>query len=182
MGYKHDPDGILAVALELVREDGLGNLSFGRVGERLGISDRTVVYYFPTKDALLRAIVEALGRDLQGVLSSAFGDEPRPATDLLARAWPILSGPDEVSTIRLFFEIVGLSNGGVEPYASLAPALIQSWIDWLVLRVDAPDVPTRRAHATWIVATLDGLLLVRTQLGEADTDAAAMFATGATAG
>ena len=33
--------------------DGLSNLTFGRLAKRLGMADRTIVYYFPTKADLI---------------------------------------------------------------------------------------------------------------------------------
>ena len=169
MGYKHDRDEILLAAAGVAREVGLARLSFARVGERLGISDRTVVYYFPTKADLVAATIGCLGVELQAVLTDAFGDEPLPAADLLDRARPAMSSPDAATTIRLFFELVGLSASGAEPYADIAPMLLSGWIDWLTPLVDAPDDETKRAHATWVVASIDGLLLVHSQLGAAAT-------------
>ena len=58
MGYRHSRQEILDGALATAMDDGLSQLTFGRVAKRLGINDRTVVYYFPTKDALITEVVE----------------------------------------------------------------------------------------------------------------------------
>ena len=49
MGYKYDRNEILAAAVEAVADDGLSQLTFGRLAKRIGINDRSIVYYFPTK-------------------------------------------------------------------------------------------------------------------------------------
>ena len=60
MGYRHSEAEILQAATEVALEAGMVGLTFGAVGQRLGISDRTVVYYFPTKPDLVMAVAGAL--------------------------------------------------------------------------------------------------------------------------
>ena len=52
MGHKHTKEEILEGALAAAFDDGLSQLTFGRLAKRLGINDRVVVYYFPSKDDL----------------------------------------------------------------------------------------------------------------------------------
>ena len=47
-------------------------------GFELGVSDRIVVYYFPTKDDLITEVLLLVGVRLQGVLATAFTE---PAHD-----------------------------------------------------------------------------------------------------
>ena len=65
MGYKHSRDDLLQAAIGLATTSGIGSLTFGAVGGRLGISDRTVVYYFPTKADMITSVIGALGAQLQ---------------------------------------------------------------------------------------------------------------------
>ena len=64
MGHKHTKAEILDGALAAAFDDGLSRLTFGRVAKRLGISDRIVVYYFPTKDDLIGEVLIAMGVQL----------------------------------------------------------------------------------------------------------------------
>ncbi len=170
MGYRHSPDEILEAAVAVALESGMAALTFSRVGARLGISDRTVVYYFPTKLDLVLAVAGALAADVERLLEDAFGSDPLSPHDLVERAWPVLTTPAADRVFAIYFEIVGLASAGQAPYDVLAPGLVQGWVDWLAPRVlgSTPDVRRRRALAT--VAQVDGLLLVRLVLG---ADAAA---------
>lgn len=161
MGYRHDRDDMLRAAVDVAVAEGVGAVTFGRVGKALGISDRTVVYYFPTKPELLTAVVMHLGTQLQGVLEQAFGPEPLLADELMRRAWPALATSENDAVFALFFEVIGLAAAKRPPYDDLVPQLLDGWIDWLAARVDAETPAMRRRHAARVVAQIDGLLLVR---------------------
>jgi len=172
VGYRHSPDEILAGAVTVALESGMAALTFARVGAELGISDRTVVYYFPTKRDLVLAVVDALAADVIALLEAAFGSDPLSPDDLVARAWPVLTTPDADRVFALYFEIVGLAASQTSPYDEVAPALLEAWISWLTPRVvgRTPEVRRRRALAT--VARVDGFLLVRQVLGAEAAEAA----------
>ncbi|MCO5064521.1 MAG: TetR/AcrR family transcriptional regulator [Rhizobiaceae bacterium] len=51
-------DKILAAAVEISHENGAANLSLDAVAARAGVSKGGLLYHFPTKAALMRAMVE----------------------------------------------------------------------------------------------------------------------------
>jgi AcrR family transcriptional regulator len=172
MGYRHSRDDLLDAAVDVVLDDGLGGLTFASVSRRLRIADRTVVYYFPTKSDLVAAVLGRTTAQLQELLSPALGDEPSDESVVLQRSWAVLSGPASEAVFRVYFESVGLAVCGREPYQGVVEQLVAAWTTWIASRLTG-DAATRldRAHA--IVATLDGLLLIRAIAGPRAVDAAA---------
>lgn len=165
MGYRHAKEEILRAATAVALEAGIARLTFAAVGKRLNISDRTVVYYFPTKAALVTAVIETLGSDLESILEAAFGTEPLSAAGLAKRAWPVMTAPAADRVFALYFEIIGLAASGQEPFDGLARALLEGWVAWLAPHTIGSDATTQRAQALSAIAQLDGLLLVRQLLG-----------------
>lgn len=172
MGHKHTKEEILEGALAAALDDGLSQLTFGRLAKRLGISDRIVVYYFPTKNDLISEVIMAMGLQLQEELAAAFTSAAPDHRQLVATAWPILA-TDEIDRIfALFFEANGLAAVGRQPYAELVPALVAAWIDWVSAHLEG-DPEFRRAEAETAIAVIDGLLLVRLLAGPDSAERAA---------
>lgn len=166
MGYRHTRDEILDGALAVAFEDGLSQVTYGRVAKRLGISDRVVVYYFASKDDLVGEVLLAVGTRLQQTLEPAFSSPAGDHLELLRAAWPIVARPGADGIFALFFEANGLAAAGREPYRTLVSQLVEIWISWTA-GFFAGTPAQRRAEAETAVALLDGLLLLRQLAGPA---------------
>lgn len=160
MGHKHSKEEILAGALQTAFADGLTRLTYGRVAKRLEIDDRIVVYYFPTKDDLIREVLSAMGSELRDALAPAFTARANDHIELLKAAWPVLATDRSDPFFSLFFEAEGLAAAGHEPYRTVVPQLVEGWIAWTSDLVDG-DADRRRAEAEAAMAIVDGLLLLR---------------------
>jgi len=172
MGHKHTKEEILKGALAAAFDDGFSQLTFGRVAKRLGISDRIVVYYFPSKDDLIAEVLGAMGAELQAALAPAFTAPADDHRHLLRVAWPALTASGSDPVFALFFEAGGLAAAGVEPYASIVPQMVEAWIEWAAAFVRGARA-FRRAEAEAAIAMIDGLLLTRLLAGPELADRAA---------
>ena len=164
MGYRHTKQEILDGALATALDDGLSQLTFGRVAKRLDINDRTVVYYFPTKDDLITEVVVSMGLQLQTTLGEAFAEPARNHLDLARAAWPVLANADADPIFALFFEANGLAASGRAPFDTLIPQLVEAWIEWVTGFLSG-TAAVRRAEAEATIALVDGLLLLRQLAG-----------------
>ena len=164
MGYRYTKEQILEGALSAALEDGVSRLTFGRLAKQLGISDRVIVYYFPSKDDLVSEVLTALGSELQRALAPIFVRKASDHVQMLRTAWPVVARDELDRTFALFFEASGLAASGSEPYRTLVPRLVEGWIDWAASLIDGTASYRRREGATTI-AVLDGLLLLRQLAG-----------------
>ena len=172
MGYRHTKEEILDGALAVAFDDGLSQLSYGRVARQLGISDRIVVYYFPSKEDLVSEVLVAVGMQLQHALEPVFTSTAEDPFELVEAAWPIMARAESVAVFALFLEANGLAASGREPYRTLVPQLVDAWITWAAGYFHG--TPTRRrTEAETAIAVLDGLLLLRQMAGGAAADRAA---------
>lgn len=178
MGHKYTKEEILEGAAAVAFDDGLSQLTFGRVAKRLGINDRIVVYYFPSKDDLVGDVLTVMGARLQEALAPAFTAAVADHVELVRVAWPVLARDEADPVFALFFEASGLASAGIEPYRTLVPQMIEAWIAWAAeLLSGTPAV--RRAQAEASIALIDGLLLLRQLGGPAAADRAATTIAGA---
>lgn len=166
MGPRHTKADILDGALAAAFDDGLSQLTFGRVAKRLGINDRMVVYYFPTKDDLIGDVLVAMATQLQATLAEAFTTPVDDHLQLLRAAWPVVAAEAADPVFALFFEANGLAATGREPFQSQLRNLVASWIDWAAAFIVGDD-DHRKVEAETAIALIDGLLLLR-QLNGAD--------------
>ena len=171
VGRKHTKQDLLEGALATALDDGLSQLTFGRVAKRLGVPDRTIVYYFPTKSDLVGEVILVMGAGLQAALADAFTEPAADHLEVIRRAWPVLAGPEHERVFALFFEANGLATIGREPYATLVPQLVEAWIEWAASLIGGTP-PKRRAAAEAAIAVLDGLYLLDLQVAPFASDAA----------
>ena len=163
---------MLEGALDAVFDEGLSQLTFGRLAKRLGTNDRTIVYYFPTKDELITEVLQTVGARLMEALGAAFVGPAENHLALARAAWPALARADLDPLFRVYFEAIGLATAGREPFASLAPQFTTAWVDWLATFFEG-TAPERRAEAEATVALVDGVMMLRQLAGKAAADRAA---------
>lgn len=164
MGYRHTKEEILEGALAAASEDGLSRLTFGRLARRLGVSDRIIVYYFPSKDDLVGEVLLHLDGSLESALAPALSSPVADHVELVRAVWPVLARPEVDPVFALFFEAAGLAAAGIEPYCALVPGLVAHWVEWAAGFI-VGSAAHRRTEAAAAIATLDGLLLVRRLAG-----------------
>jgi AcrR family transcriptional regulator len=78
---------ILAAAAELAKEKGAAHISIEAIAQRAGISKGGLLYHFPRKDALIRALVELHLAEIDASLAEAEASTAHRRSNAVARAF-----------------------------------------------------------------------------------------------
>jgi AcrR family transcriptional regulator len=148
-------------ALAYVLSHGLSDLSIRPMAEAMGISHRTLLHHFGSKEGLVeRVLAEVRTRYLQGLHQQA----QRKNYDVLAMmddAWAQTSRPDRLPFWRSFFEIYAIATKTPERHPEFLESIINAWLpNWIEAMV-AQGVPRPRAEAlsTMTHASCRGLVI-----------------------
>jgi len=146
-------DSILDAALRVTARDGAGNLTLDKVAAESGLSKGGLLYNYPSKEALLQAMLERLldrHRLLMDQEYEALSGQPEATLRAFLRAWK----HDEHVSVDASLAIIAA--------AAQSPGLLSP------LRTHLRDIYTRicqesgnREQALMIWAAADGLLLHR---------------------
>ena len=146
---------ILAITQHLI-QNGLSDVGLRTLAAVAGTSDRMLIYYFQTKDALMGEALHAIATNLASQLDSVLGQHQRSADILLEELFTLGTSPQFNPTIQLWFEVIGLAARGQAPYAANATAIANNWLQWIQSRLTNPQA----GQAIALFAELEGRLLL----------------------
>ena len=155
-----EPDGrreeiVRAVAAHLVRE-GFANSGIRALATSAGLSDRMLMYYFETKDALITDALRLLAARMAASLELLLPRRPTPPEQIVEALMGSAGGAEQQAVLRLWFEIVGLAMRGQEPYRTAVREILDGWTAWIEARLR----PAQRARAPALLAEIEGRLMV----------------------
>ena len=152
-------DALLAGAVGYVLENGVTTLSLRPLAAALGTSDRMLLYYFGTREALVGAVLDRVAEQLRDLLVAVLPDEPQPPAQVLAAAPRAVGDPSARRPLALWLQVVGYAATGEPAFAAVAARVVEEWTTWLAGHVDAPP-ERRRAAAAALIAVIDGLVVL----------------------
>jgi AcrR family transcriptional regulator len=138
-------------------ERGLSDVGLRTLAKVAGTSDRMLIYYFETKDALIAEALHAIAENLAMQFDALLGQHQRSAKTLLTELLQLSNSPHFMLVIRLWFEAVGLAARGQEPYATNASAIANNWLQWIQSRLENPQ----KDQAMALFAELEGRLMIK---------------------
>ena len=166
---------LIDATADYVLEHGLAGLSIRPLASALGLSHRTLLYHFESKDKLIVEILDVIrNRDKARIVEYLGRATSASVIDLFRAAWAYFSAPERLPYVRCFHEVLAL---GVQ-----SPAC-QTWVDSVVhgrtaliasalTAIGIPEARTR-ALATLLSAAVRGLQLHLLSTGDRElTDAA----------
>jgi AcrR family transcriptional regulator len=150
---------VLAIAVELVLEVGLGQLTFRTLARRADTSDRMLLYYFADKRELVMAILEVLSQRFRDLLVDVTDAGPTSPRLLLLRTAQIFDAPAAQPLALVWLELTALAHREPEIYRPAAERILAEWRRWLDSRLAISDKRTRAATVDALLTICDGLLV-----------------------
>jgi AcrR family transcriptional regulator len=141
--------------------EGLAGARLRQAAAAAGTSDRMLVYYFGSKEAMLGAVLERVARDFTGMLALAVPAGERLAPDaLVAAAWAVMGSDAARPGVALWMELVAGAARGREPERGIAGAILDGFHAWVLDRLAVPPGADAEAAAWRVLATMEGMVLL----------------------
>ncbi len=143
---------ILAAALDRFGTRGVDAVSLDDIASAVGVRKQTLLYWFPSKDELVDAVLEAAAAELAVAIDAAVraaSDEPLEQIDAVVRAVfrPAVRKPALLGLVR---ELSRLPGPQAERLRAHVDPLVQRAVDFLERAMDAGKL--RRGDARLIAA------------------------------
>lgn len=163
-------DELVAGIAAYLLDNGLTGLSLRPLARALHTSDRMLLYYFGTREALVASSLEHVADGLHTAFAAALPDRLVTPTEAIAAATSRVADHDTAAALRLWLEVVTLAARGDRDCQQTAAKVLSGWVSWLSERLDVPD-SDRLPTAAALLAVIDGLVLIRLagSTGTADT-------------
>lgn len=154
-------DRILDAALDLFGTRGVDAVSLDEIAMAVGVRKQTVLYWFPSKDALVNGVLERAASELVAVIEAAVDaapDEPLERIDAVVQAVfrPAVRRPAVLGLVREVSRLPGAHADGLARH--LAP-LIDRCVQFLEDEMDAGRIRRGdpRLIAGLVYATVTGI-------------------------
>ncbi|CAB4551374.1 MAG: TetR family transcriptional regulator [Actinobacteria bacterium] len=150
-------DRILVVATDLFGRRGFDAVSLDQIAAEVGVAKQTLLYWFPSKDELLQAVLVQAANELIVVVEAAVrasGDDPLDRVDAVVRAVfrPAVRRPALLGLIRdvgrLPAPVASTLTDQLRPLADRAHAYLRAEMDAGRLRRADPGLVAALAYAT----------------------------------
>ncbi len=138
-------------------QEGFLNTGLRTLARVAQTSDRMLIYYFESKEALIGEALQSLAEGLVRQLDSLLGTHERSGSTLLEELLTASYEQAFKPILQLWFEIVGLSMRGQEPYAEITQSIAKNWLQWTHSRLHDDEKPNAQA----LFAQLEGHLMLR---------------------
>ena len=137
--------------------NGLGDSGIRSLARAAGTSDRMLIYYFVTKEDLLRQALGLIVANLSAQLDELIGSHRKSRTRLLEELSTACADPAFFPVMQLWFEIVGLAARDVAPYKEVSQEIAREFIAWIEQHLSSKQP----GDAADLFAHLEGRVLLR---------------------
>lgn len=153
MGRRPNPERrrqLLAMTAGYLEEHGLAGVALRPLGAALGVSPRTLLYHFGSKEQLLLEALSA-SRAFRTAVDEFLRSE-EPLLTRMRRLWERTSDPSSRPYLSLFFEVYAAALREPERFAAFRGRVVDDWLSLLEPLLAAEGL--RRSHATNVATEL----------------------------
>ncbi len=144
----------------IVLQEGLGDLALRGLADRLGTSDRMLLYYFGTKDQLILDVMEQAGSRLAGLLANHSGGPQVSPGQFLAGVLALARQPAVAPFMQLWTEVIARGARGERPYDQVGANVVRSWIAWIESRLMPSAGRREPARPAALLSIVEGITLL----------------------
>ncbi|MEH3075577.1 MAG: helix-turn-helix domain containing protein [Quadrisphaera sp.] len=167
---------ILRVALDLFTRQGFEGTSIRDLSQALGVTKSALYYHFPSKEAIIRTLVDDRRAEVADLL--AWVEEQPPGPDLLRRTalrWVESTTPRRLSGMRF-----ARANSPTMRRLAAEADGVSSWVDDVVVRVLPAGASTQERLMARMAFDTVAAALFAAQAEDADDDDVLQAARAAT--
>ena len=159
--HAHRRPELLEAATDYVFEHGLTDLSIRPLAAELGISHRTLLHHFGSKQQLLAEILHELRKRDHRLIAAESERVNLDNEDPIGVAWRRMSSPPYDKYWRCFFEAYGIALKDPDRYRVFLEGIVSEWLEAIEpLLVEAGCEPSRATPlASLLLASFRGLFL-----------------------
>lgn len=156
-------DKILEAARQLFTDGGYGEMTMRQVADRVGISLSNVQHYFPSRESLLRALLESVMNSYAPAFEAAGTKFATPQEHLVAVLRYLLADIKRAESERLFVEIWSLATRDPvarEIFDMMYTHHRQALEELIARAYPALPVPVRQRRTALVAMQIEGLMLL----------------------
>jgi len=143
---------------------GISNFSLRPLATAIGTSPRMLMFYFKSKDGLIREVLAELHRRLQQSFSRIAHDQPNPRRERpLKLFWRWATNDENIASLRLLYEIQIVSASNPVAFGRYFAEFSETW-EKMVRK--AMQGARSRELITLTIAVFDGLMLEMIMTGD----------------
>jgi len=147
---------IIEAAVAHLIEHGFQNSGLRAIAQSAGISDRMVMYYFETKEELVTEALTMIGESLAEGMDNAVPTGNATPRQILDGVSSTLQSDEVQAVMRLWFEIIGLSMRGQQPYQKTAALLLERSEEQIRAKLRSDQ----KHRAREVLSTIEGQVMV----------------------
>jgi AcrR family transcriptional regulator len=143
--------------LDHVLRHGFAGKGVRELAKAAGLSDRMLLYYWPTKVQVVSAVLEAAAARIVGMLEQSLANERLPYDRLRSHVVGIAMDAGAWPYMRLWLEVVAAAARGESPYDEAAHTIGNAFLLWI--RKQMRD--GTRNESLKLLGEIEGLLVLK---------------------